>query len=424
MAATETPDIHRTIDAVWRIEAAKLIAGLTRITRDVGQAEELAQDALEAALRQWPESGIPEKPGAWLMQSAKNRAIDGIRRRVMQQKKHAEIGRELESQEREMPDWDAALDDNVGDDVLRLIFTACHPVLSSEARAALTLRMIGGLQTDEIARAFLVAEPTMAQRIVRAKRTLTEAKVPFEVPRGDEMAERLGSVLDVVYLIFNEGYTATSGDDWVRPGLCDEAIRLGRILAELAVHEPEVHGLVALMEIQASRLHARVAPNGDPILLMDQDRGRWDHMLIRRGLAALERAERAAAVQGVGLGPYVLQAEIAACHARAHSAAETDWDRIVAIYEALGHLMPSPIVELNRAVAVSMAEGAVAGLALVDALADEPALKNYHLLPGVRGDLLFKLDRKAEAKVEFERAAELTRNERERALLLKRAAEC
>jgi RNA polymerase sigma factor (sigma-70 family) len=424
MAATETPDIHRTIDAVWRIEAAKLIAGLTRITRDVSQAEELAQDALEAALRQWPQSGIPDRPGAWLMQSAKNRAIDGIRRRAMQAKKHVEIGRELASQEQEMPDWDAALDDNVGDDVLRLIFTACHPVLSTEARAALTLRMIGGLMTDEIARAFLVAEPTMAQRIVRAKRTLSEAKVPFEVPRGDEMEARLGSVLEVIYLIFNEGYTATSGEDWVRPGLCDEALRLGRILAELAVHEPEAHGLVALMEIQTSRLHARVAPNGEPILLLEQDRGRWDHMLIRRGLAALDRAEREAAAQGIGLGPYVLQAEIAACHARAHTAAETDWARIAAIYDALGHVVPSPVVELNRAVAVSMAEGPAAGLALVDALLDEPALRAYHLLPGVRGDLLFKLDRKAEAKAEFERAAALTRNERERTLLLKRAAEC
>lgn len=424
MGTTETPDIHRTIDAVWRIEAAKLIAGLTRITRDVGQAEELAQDALEAALRQWPDSGIPEKPGAWLMQSAKNRAIDGIRRRVMQQQKHAEIGRELEAQEQEMPDWDAALDDNVGDDVLRLIFTACHPVLSTEARAALTLRMIGGLATDEIARAFLVAEPTMAQRIVRAKRTLSEASVPFEVPRGTEMEERLGSVLEVIYLIFNEGYTATSGEDWVRPSLCDEAIRLGRILAELAVHEPEAHGLVALMEIQASRLYARVAPNGDPILLLDQDRGRWDHMLIRRGLAALDRAEREAALQAIGLGPYALQAEIAACHARARTAAETDWGRIAGIYDALGRLTPSPVVELNRAVAVSMADGPAAGLALVDALMDEPALKQYHLLPGVRGDLLFKLDQKVEAKAEFERAAALTRNERERVLLLKRAAEC
>jgi RNA polymerase sigma factor (sigma-70 family) len=424
MAATEANDIHRTIDAVWRIEAAKLIAGLTRITRDVGQAEELAQDALEAALRQWPESGIPDKPGAWLMQSAKHRAIDGIRRRAMQQKKHVEIGRDLQSLEQEMPDWDSALDDHVGDDVLRLIFTACHPVLSTEARAALTLRMIGGLQTDEIARAFLVAEPTMAQRIVRAKRTLSDAKVPFEMPRGEEMAERLGSVLEVIYLIFNEGYTATSGEDWVRPNLCNEAVRLGRILSELAVHEPEAHGLTALMEIQTSRLHARVAPNGDPILLLDQDRARWDQMLIRRGLAALERAEREAAAQGLGLGPYVLQAEIAACHARAHTAAETDWSRIAAIYEALSHVMPSPVIELNRAVAVSMAEGPAAGLVLVDALMEEPALKNYHLLPGVRGDLLFKLDRKAEAKAAFERAAELTRNERERALLLKRAAEC
>jgi RNA polymerase sigma factor (sigma-70 family) len=424
MTEAAKTDIHRTIDAVWRIEAAKLIAGLTRLTRDVGQAEELAQDALEAALRQWPESGIPDKPGAWLMQSAKNRAIDGIRRRVMQAKKHVEIGHELASKELEMPDWDAALDDPVGDDVLRLIFTACHPVLSTEARAALTLRMVGGLQTDEIARAFLIAEPTMAQRIVRAKRTLSDAGVPFEVPRGEEMEARLGSVLEVIYLIFNEGYTATSGEDWVRPGLCDEALRLGRILAELARQEPEVHGLVALMEIQASRLHARVAPNGDPILLMDQDRKRWDRMLIRRGLAALERAEREAATQAIGLGPYVLQAEIAACHARAHTAAETDWARIVAIYEALGHVTPSPVVELNRAVAVSMAEGPSAGLAIVDALRDEPALKTYHLLPGVRGDLLFKLDRKAEARVEFERAAALTRNARERTLLMKRAAEC
>jgi len=425
MAATEAPaDIHRTIDAVWRIESAKLIAGLARILRDVGQAEELAQDALEAALRQWPETGIPEKPGAWLMQSAKNRAIDALRRRTMQQKKHVEIGRELASQEQEMPDWDAALDDHVGDDLLRLIFTACHPVLSAEARAALTLRLLGGLTTDEIARAFLVAEPTMAQRIVRAKRTLSDANVPFEVPRGAEMEARLGSVLEVVYLIFNEGYTATAGEDWVRPGLCHEALRLGRILAELAVHEPEVHGLVALMEIQASRLHARVAPDGEPILLMDQNRARWDHMLIRRGLAALDHAEREATAQGIGLGPYLLQAEIAACHARAPTASDTDWGRIVAVYDILSHVMPSPIVALNRAVAVSMAQGPAAGLAIVDALRDEPALKSYHLLPGVRGDLLLKLDRKAEAKPEFERAAALTRNERERALLLKRAAEC
>ena len=425
MAATEAPaDIHRTIDAVWRIESAKLIAGLARILRDVGQAEELAQDALEAALRQWPETGIPEKPGAWLMQSAKNRAIDALRRRTMQQKKHVEIGRELASQEQEMPDWDAALDDHVGDDLLRLIFTACHPVLSAEARAALTLRLLGGLTTDEIARAFLVAEPTMAQRIVRAKRTLSDANVPFEVPRGAEIEARLGSVLEVVYLIFNEGYTATAGEDWVRPGLCHEALRLGRILAELAVHEPEVHGLVALMEIQASRLHARVAPDGEPILLMDQNRARWDHMLIRRGLAALDHAEREATAQGIGLGPYLLQAEIAACHARAPTASDTDWGRIVAVYDILSHVMPSPIVALNRAVAVSMAQGPAAGLAIVDALRDEPALKSYHLLPGVRGDLLLKLDRKAEAKPEFERAAALTRNERERALLLKRAAEC
>ena len=323
-----------------------------------------------------------------------------------------------------MPDWDAALDDTVGDYVLRLIFTACHPVLSTEVRAALTLRMVGGLQTDEIARAFLVAEPTMAQRIVRAKRTLSDAKVPFEVPRGPEMEARLGSVLEVIYLIFNEGYTATSGEDWVRPNLCNEAIRLGRILAERAAHEPEVHGLAALMEIQASRLHARVAPNGDPILLLDQDRARWDRVLIRRGLAALDRAEREAARQGTGLGPYALQAEIAACHARAHVASETEWDKIAAIYDALARLAPSPVVELNRAVAVVMAEGPAAGLAIVDGLLQEPALKTYHLLPGVRGDLLAKLGRGAEAKVEFERAASLTRNERERALLLQRAAAC
>ena len=421
---TTGADISRAIDGIWRIEAAKLIAGLTRMVRDVGQAEELAQDALEAALRQWPETGIPEKPGAWLMQSAKHRAIDLLRRRSMLQRKHAELGRELEILERETPDLDSALDDHIGDDLLRLIFVSCHPVLSTEARAALTLRLIGGLATDEIARAFLVAEPTMAQRIVRAKRTLSGAGVPFEVPRGAEMELRLASVLEVIYLIFNEGYAATAGEDWVRPGLCDEALRLGRILAELVPHEPEVHGLVALMEIQASRLYARVDASGKPILLLDQDRARWDHVLIRRGLAALQRAEQEAEARGGVLGPYTLQAAIAACHARAHTAAETDWRRIVAIYDVLMQATPSPVVALNRAVAVSMASGPAAGLALVDALRDEPALKTYHLLSGVRGDLLFKLGRRDDARLEFERAASLTRNEAERALLLKRAHEC
>jgi RNA polymerase sigma factor (sigma-70 family) len=427
MAATTTtpeftPEIHRAIEGVWRIEAAKVIAGLTRITRDVGQAEELAQDALEAALRQWPSSGIPDKPGAWLMQTAKNRAIDGVRRRVMQQKKHAEIGRELQSLEGEMPDWDAALDDHVGDDLLRLIFIACHPVLAPEARAALTLRVMGGLTTDEIARAFLAPEPTVAQRIVRAKRTLADRKIPFEVPRGEEMAERLGSVLEVIYLIFNEGYAATSGSDWTRPALCDEALRLGRVLAELAPGESEVHGLVSLMEIQASRLHARVAKDGAPILLMEQNRAHWDHLLIRRGLAALERAQQAARKDG--MGPYALQAAIAACHARAHKAEETDWARIVAFYDLLLEIMPSPVVALNRAVAVSMAVGPAAALDLVEAIKDEPAMKHYYLLPAVRGDLLFKLGRTDEAGSEFERAAGLTRNDRERGVLLKRAAEC
>ena len=420
-ATTTTPDIHRAIEGVWRIEAAKVIAGLTRITRDVGQAEELAQDALEAALRQWPSSGIPEKPGAWLMQAAKNRAIDGVRRRAMQQKKHAEIGRELQALEGEMPDWDTALDDPVGDDLLRLIFIACHPVLAPEARAALTLRLMGGLTTDEIARAFLAPEPTVAQRIVRAKRTLAEKQIPFEVPRGAEMEERLGSVLEVIYLIFNEGYAATAGADWTRPGLCEEALRLGRVLAELAPKESEVHGLVSMMEIQASRLHARIAKDGTPILLMEQNRATWDQLLIRRGLVALERAQRSAPD---GMGPYALQAAIAACHARAHTAAETDWVRIVAFYDVLLEAMPTPVVALNRAVAVSMAAGAAAALELVDAIGGEPAMKSYYLLPAVRGDLLFKLGRKDEAKAEFERAATLTRNERERGVLLKRADEC
>jgi RNA polymerase sigma factor (sigma-70 family) len=416
------PDIQRTIDAVWRIESARLIAGLTRMVHgDVGLAEDLAQDALVAALKQWPESGVPDRPGAWLMATAKRRAIDQFRRNKLLERKHEQLTHELaERQERAVPDLDAALDDPVGDDVLRLIFTTCHPVLSTEARAALTLRLLGGLTTEEIARAFLAPVPTIAQRIVRAKRTLAEARVPFEVPRGPELAERLSSVLGVIYLIFNEGYTATAGEDWVRPALCEDALRLGRILAELAPGEPEVHGLVALMEIQASRLRARVGPGGEPVLLLDQDRGRWDHLLIGRGLRALARAE----ALGEPPGPYVLQGAIAACHARARTADETDWPRIVALYEELAQLTASPVVELNRAVAVAMASGPAAGLALVDALAGDPSLKRYHLLPGVRGDLLAKLGRHDEARAEFERAAALTRNERERALLLRRAAEC
>jgi RNA polymerase sigma-70 factor, ECF subfamily len=412
-------DTHRAIDAVWRIESARLIAGLTRIVRDVGLAEDLAQDALVAALERWPESGIPDKPGAWLMATAKHRAIDLLRRDKMLERKHVEVGYELEAkQEVATPDLDAAIDDPVGDDLLRLVFISCHPVLSREARVALTLRLLGGLTTDEIARAFLVPEPTIAQRIVRAKRTLAEAHVPFEVPRGVELAARLWSVLEVLYLVFNEGYSATAGDDWMRPQLCGEALRLGRILAELAPEEPEVHGLVALMEIQASRSRARVGPKGEPILLLDQDRGRWDHLLIRRGLAALARAEGMGGEQG----PYALQAAIAACHARARSASETDWARIAGLYDDLVALMPSPVVELNRAMAVAMAFGPAAGIELVDALASEPVLKNYHLLPSVRGDLLSKLGRLDEARTEFERAASLTRNERERALLLERAA--
>ena len=413
-------DTHRAIDAVWRIESARLIAGLARVVRDVGLAEELAQDALVAALERWPESGVPENPGAWLMATAKHRAIDLLRRNKLLERKHEEIGRELEARERVVPDFDAALDDRIGDDLLRLVFTACHPVLSTEARVALTLRLLGGLTTEEIARAFLVPEPTVAQRIVRAKRTLSEARVPFEVPRGAELAARLSSVLEVVYLIFNEGYAATRGADWVRPALCEEALRLGRILAELAPKEPEVHGLVALMEIQASRLRARVGPAGEPVLLLDQNRARWDWLLIRRGLAALERAEKL----GGALGPYALQAAIAACHARARNPEETDWERIAALYDALAQLAPSPIVELNRAVAVAMAFGPQAGLELVDALAEEPSLKAYHLLPSVRGDLLAKLGRSEEARAEFERAASLTRNARERELLLERAAAC
>src|SRR5713101_6341913 len=417
---TSTPT-HRAIDAVWRIESARIIAGLTRIVRDVGIAEELAQDALVAALEQWPQSGIPDNPGAWLMATAKHRAIDLWRRNKRLERNHEELGRELQAkQEMAVADLEAAMDDNFGDDLLRLVFTACHPLLSSEARVALTLRLLGGLTTEEIARAFLIPEPTIAQRIVRAKRTLAEARVPFEVPRGAELAARLSSVLEVLYLVFNEGYTATAGGDWMRPALCEDALRLGRILAELAPKEPEVHGLVALMEIQASRSGARTSPSGEPILLLDQDRARWDHLLVRRGLAALERAEQL----GGRLGSYALQAAIAACHARARTAAETDWTRIAALYDALAQIAPSPVVELNRAVAISMAFGPAEGLALVDALASEPALRSYHLLPGVRGDLLVKLGRFDEARAEFERAASITRNARERELLLERAAAC
>jgi RNA polymerase sigma factor (sigma-70 family) len=414
-------DTHHTIDAIWRIESAKLIAGLTRIVRDVGLAEELAQDALVAALEQWPESGVPQNPGGWLMATAKHRAIDHLRRNKLLQRKHEQLGYELGvQQETAMPDLDATIDDNVGDDLLRLVFISCHPVLSTEARVALTLRLLGGLTTEEIARAFLVPEPTVAQRIVRAKRTLAEARVPFEVPRGAELTDRLSSVLEVLYLIFNEGYSATAGDDWMRPELCEDALRLGRILAELMPKEPEVHGLVALMEIQASRMRARVGPSGEPILLLDQNRTRWDQILICRGLAALERAQKVSNT----LGPYALQAAIAACHARAHTPEETDWTRIAALYDALAQLTPSPVVELNRAVAVAMAFGPAAGLELVDALMSEPSLKAYHLLPGVRGDLLAKLGRSAEARAEFERAASLTRNARERELLLDRARAC
>ncbi|MGE5338936.1 MAG: RNA polymerase sigma factor [Gemmatimonadota bacterium] len=415
------PVANRAIDAVWRIESARIIASVARVVRDVGLAEELAGDALVAALEQWPQQGIPDNPGAWLMTTAKRRAIDAMRRRALHQRKEDELAFEIESQLQDaMPAVDAALDDDVGDDLLRLMFIACHPVLSTEARVALTLRLLGGLTTDEIARAFLVPETTIAQRIVRAKRTLAEARVPFEVPRGDELAARLASVLEVIYLVFNEGYSATAGDDWVRPALCEEALRLGRILAELAPSEPEVHGLVALMEIQASRLRARVGPGGEPILLADQNRARWDRLLIGRGLAALERAE----ALGGALGPYSLQAAIAACHARAPSTEATDWARIAALYDALAQLAPSPVVELNRAVAVSMAFGPAAGLELADALKDEPLLRNYHLLPSVRADLLHKLGRLDEAGAEFKRAASLTRNAREQELLFARARAC
>ncbi|HYQ82050.1 MAG TPA: RNA polymerase sigma factor [Anaeromyxobacteraceae bacterium] len=417
--AAALPEAQRAIRAVWRIESARLIAGLARLVRDVGRAEDLAQDALVTALERWPGSGIPDNPGAWLMAVARRRAIDGLRRERRLARKHQILGRELEAGAAEA-DPDEALDDDVGDDLLRLIFTCCHPILSPEARVALTLRLLGGLSTDEIARAFLVPEPTVAQRIVRAKRTLAEARVPFEVPRGPDRAERLSSVLQVIYLVFNEGHSATAGEQWVRPELCEEALRLGRILAGLAPGEPEVHGLVALMEIQASRLRARVGPSGEPVLLLDQDRSRWDRVLIGRGLEALERAE----ALGGALGPYALQGAIAACHARAATAAETDWPRIAALYDALAQVAPSPVVQLNRAVALGMAYGPAAGLEAVEALLAEPALRGYHLLPGVRGDLLFRLGRLAEARGEFERAASLTRNAREREVLLRRAEGC
>jgi RNA polymerase sigma-70 factor (ECF subfamily) len=417
VSATET---HHAIEAVWKIESARVIAGLTRIVRDVGLAEELAQDALLVALEKWPESGIPDNPGAWLMGTAKHRAFDFLRRGALVNRKHEDLGREMAEREMQVPDLAAAIDDNVGDDMLRLIFIACHPVLSTEARVALTLRLLGGLTTEEIARAYLVAEPTMAQRIVRAKRTLTDAHAPFEMPHGAEFTARLSSVLQVIYLIFNEGYSATAGDDWMRPALCDEALRLGRILAELVPNEPEAHGLVALMEIQASRAKARVNASGEPVLLLDQNRSQWDRLLIGRGLAALARAEQL----DDGRGPYAIQAAIAACHARALTAAETDWSRIVALYGELISVDPSPVVELNRAVAMAMASGPAAGLELVDALTKDPALRSYHLLPSVRGDLLKKLGRNHEARAEFERAASMTANARERSLLLDRARSC
>jgi RNA polymerase sigma-70 factor (ECF subfamily) len=422
------PDARGAIDAVWRIESARLIAGLARIVRDVGVAEELAQDALVAALEQWPRSGVPENPGAWLMGTAKHRAIDLLRRRTVLERKHEALGRELWTSREQAAELeaavDAAIDDDIGDDLLRLMFVACHPVLSTDARVALTLRLLGGLTTEEIARAYLVPVATVAQRIVRAKRTLTAARVPFEVPDGQERVARLASVLEVVYLVFNEGYSATAGEDWLRPALCEDALRVGRILAELLPHEPEVHGLVALMEIQASRSRARTGPAGEPVLLLDQDRARWDRVLIGRGLAALARAERARVGQRQALGPYELQATIAASHAGARTPQETDWVRIAALYDALAQLAPSPVVELNRAVAVAMAFGPQAGLELVDALGAERSLEGYHLLPSVRGDLLAKLGRAEEAGVEFHRAAELTRNVRERELLLRRAARC
>ena len=411
-------DFNRAVEAIWRIESPKVIAGVAHMVHDIGLAEELAQDAFVAALQQWPESGIPERPGAWLMGTAKHHAIDLLRRNQTLQRKHDELRRQLEVEELSMPDMDAAIEDGIGDDLLRLMFTACHPVLSADARVALTLRLLGGLSTEEIARAFLAPVATIQQRIVRAKRTLTEARVPFEVPARSALDARLASVLEVIYLVFNEGYSATAGDDWVRPALCEDALRLGRVLAELMPREPEVHGLVALMEIQASRLRTRVGPSGEPVLLLDQDRARWDHLLIRRGLSALSRAEELGSV----LGPYALQAAIAACHARARTPEETDWARIAALYDALAQVAGSPVVELNRAVAVAMAFGPAAGLELVDRLASEPALQGYHLLPSVRGDLLAKLGRSREARIEFERAAALTLNERERKLLLERAS--
>ena len=417
MGDTET---HRAIEAVWRIESARLIAGLTRIVRDIGIAEELAQDALVAALEQWPETGIPDNPGAWLMATGKHRAIDFLRRGTLIDEKHEHLGREMAEREMRVPDLAAAMDDNIGDDMLRLVFIACHPVLSTEARVALTLRLLGGLTTDEIARAYLTSESTIAQRIVRAKRTLSDAHVPFEIPRGADFNARLSSVLQVIYLIFNEGYSATAGDDWMRPALCDEALRLGRILAGLVPEEAEVHGLVALMEIQASRAKARVNAAGEPVLLLDQDRAKWDRLLIGRGLAALERSEKLSSIRG----PYTIQAAIAACHARAATASDTNWLRISDLYEELADVEPSPVIELNRAVAVSMALGPAAALPLVDALNEEPALKNYHLLPSVRGDLLKKLGRMEEARKEFEKAASITRNVRERTLLLERARAC
>ncbi len=416
--ASET---HRAIDAVWRIESARLIAGLARIVGDVGAAEDLAHDALVAALERWPEMGVPDNPGAWLMATAKHRALDLLRRRALLERKHEQLGHELQArQELAGPELDAAIDDPVGDDLLRLIFTTCHPVLSTEARVALTLRLLGGLTTEEIARAFLVPAPTIAQRIVRAKRTLADARAVFEVPRGADLAARVSSVLEVIYLVFNEGYAATAGEDWMRPALCEEALRLGRILAGLTPGEPEVHGLVALMELQASRSRARVSPSGESILLLAQDRARWDQLGIGRGLAALRRAEEL----GGANGPYALQAAIAACHARARVPGDTEWERIAALYDALAGIAPSPVVELNRAVAVAMAFGPGAGLARVEALASEPALEAYHLLPAVRGDLLDKLGRFEEARAEFERAASLTRNTRERDVLLDRAAAC
>jgi RNA polymerase sigma-70 factor, ECF subfamily len=415
--ATET---HRAIEAVWRIESARVIAGLTRIVRDIGVAEELAQDALVAALEKWPETGIPDNPGAWLMGTAKHRAIDSLRRGTLIDEKHAILGREMAEREMRIPDLAAPMDDNIGDDMLRLVFIACHPVLSTESRVALTLRLLGGLTTQEIARAYLSSEPTIAQRIVRAKRALSEAQIPFEVPRGGEFNARLSSVLQVIYLIFNEGYSATAGDDWMRPALCDEALRQGRILAGLVRNEPEVHGLVALMEIQASRSKARVNAEGEPVLLLDQDRSKWDRLLINHGLAELQHAEELSDRRG----PYTIQAAIAACHARAVTADDTDWREIVDLYTELAAIEPSPVIELNRAVAISMLQGPLAGLARVDVLAHEPALQNYHLLPSVRGDLLKKLGRLEEARREFERAASMTRNEKERNLLVERARSC